>query len=251
MRDIVRYQLLVDLLHGEVVDLTALDKELEQDFVETRDVRGLGEVALPSVPIDLGIVITEIYDGEFSDGGEAFKAFVRAGHLQTLISFTWEEDGADPFESSLEILTIGERSYLTLSPDESSDQEWEAFVSIDDATPDSWEALIVDLCAENGDGYGMEIFSSLPTRVDTVAIAPRYVLSCFYSYLEADESRSPGAWLASAEYLPGPLQSNVSLGEAARRLVADDTKQNRFSYISSYVAAVYNDPSQELAVVAS
>lgn len=233
------------------MDLTALGKELEQDFVETRDVKGLGEVTLPSVPIDLGILVTDVYEGEFTDGGEAFNAFLRGGHLQTLISFTWEEDGADAFESSLEILTIGTRAYLTISPDEPSDQEWEAFAAVDDATPDSWEALIVDLCRENGNEYAMELFSSLPTRVDTVAIAPRFILSCFYSYLEWDEARSPGAWLASAEYLPGPLQNNVSVGEAARRLVAEDTKQNRFSYVSTYVAAVYNDPSAELAVVAS
>lgn len=233
------------------MDLTALGKELEQDFVDTRDVKGLGEVLLPSVPIDLGILILDVYDGEFTDGAEAFKAFLRGGHLQTLISFTWEEDGADPFESSLEILTIGARSYLTISPDEPSDQEWEAFAAIDDATPDSWEALMVDLCRENGQEYGMELFSSLPTRVDTVAVSPRHILSCFFSYLEWDEARSPGAWLASAEYLPGPLQNNVSVGDAAQRLVAEDTRQHRFAYVSTYVAAVYNDPSQELAAVAA
>ena len=233
------------------MDLTALGEELEHEFVDNRDVPNLGEVWLPGAPVDLGMLILDVFDGEFTDGGEAFNAFLRGGHLQTLISFTWQEDGADAFESSLEILTIGERSYLTISPDEPSDQEWEAFVAVDDATPDSWEALIVDLCRENGNEYSMELFSSLPTRVDTVAIAPRYILSCFYSYLQWDESRSPGAWLASAEYLPGPLANNVSVGEAARRLVAEDTKQNRFSYVSTYVAAVYNDPSQELAVVAS
>lgn len=233
------------------MDLTALGRELEEEFVDSRDVANLGEVWLPGAPVDLGNVIMDVYDGEFSDGGEAFKAFLRGGHLQTLISFTWEEDGADPFESSLEILTIGERSYLTISPDEPSDQEWEAFVVVEDATPDAWEALMLDMCRENGEGYSMELFSSLPTRVDTVAIAPRYILQCFYSYLEWDEARSPGAWLTSAEYLPGPLQTNISVGAAAQRLVADDTKQNRFSYVSTYVAAVYNDPSQELAVVAS
>jgi len=233
------------------VDLTALGEELAEEFVDNRDVPNLGEVWLPGAPVDLGNVIMDVYDGEFSDGGEAFKAFLRGGHLQTLISFTWEEDGADPFESSLEILTLGERSYLTISPDEPSDQEWEAFVVVEDATPDSWEALMIDMCSENGEMYSMELFSSLPTRVDTVAIAPRFVLSCFYSYLQWDEARSPGAWLTSAEYLPGPLQSNVSVGEAAKRLVAEDTKQHRFSYLSTYVAAVYNDPSQELAVVAS
>jgi hypothetical protein len=234
-----------------VVDLDALARELEQEFTDQHDVPGLGEVLVPAVPIDLGIVITDIFEGEFDDGTAAFKAFLRAGHLQTLVSFTWEEDGADPFESSLEILTLNERSYLTISPDEPSDQEWEAFVAIDDATPDSWERLLVDLARENGDTFGMELFSSLPTRVDTVAIAPRFILSCFYNYLEWDESRSPGAWLASAEYLPGPLASNISVGDAARRLIADDTRQNRFSYVSTYVAAVYNDPSQELSVVAS
>ncbi len=233
------------------MDLTALGEELAEEFVDSRNVPNLGEVWLPGAPVDLGNVLMDVYDGEFSDGGEAFKAFLRGGHLQTLISFTWEEDGADPFESSLEILTIGERSYLTISPDEPSDQEWEAFVVVEDATPDSWEALILDMCRENGEMYSMELFSSLPTRVDTVAIAPRNILSCFFSYLEWDEARSPGAWLTSAEYLPGPLQSNVSVGEAARRLLAEDTKQHRFSYISTYVAAVYNDPSQELAVVAS
>jgi hypothetical protein len=233
------------------VDLDALARELEQDFSETRDIKGLGEVAMAPVPVDLGILITDLYDGEFEDGHAAFKAFLRAGHLQTLISFTWEEDGAEPFESSLEILTLNERSYLTISPDEPSDQEWEAFVAIDDAVPASWEALLLDLSRENGEAYGMELFSSLPTRVDTVAIAPRYVLSAFYSYLQWDESRSPGAWLASAEYLPGHLARNVSVGEAAQRLIKDDTKQNRFSYVSTYVAAVYHDPSAELTVVAA
>lgn len=233
------------------MDLSALAKELEEEFTEPRDVPGVGEVAVPRVPIDLGMVLLDLLDGEFNDGEEAFKTLARGGHLQTLISFTWEEDGADPFESSLEIITLNERSYLTISPDEPSGQEWEAFVAIDDATPQSWEALLVDMCRDNGVGYGMELFSSLPTRVDTVAIAPRYVLSAFYSYLEWDEGRSPGAWRTSAEYLPGVLKGNVSVSDAARRLLENDTKQNRFSYVSTYVAAVYHDPSQELAVVAS
>jgi len=233
------------------LDLNALAGELEQDFSETRDVTGLGPVAMPPVPVDLGILVTDLFDDEFDDGHAAFRSFLRAGHLQTLISFTWEEDGAEPFESSLEILALGERSYLTISPDEPSDQEWEAFVAIDDAGPDSWEALLVDMARENGEEYGMELFSSLPTRVDTVAIPPRYILSSFYSYLQWDEARSPGAWLAAAEYLPGPLARNVSVGEAAQRLIHDDSKQNRFAFISTYVAAVYNDPSQELTVVAA
>ena len=233
------------------MDLDALARELEQDFTETRDVQGLGEVLTAPVPVDLGILVTDLYEGEFDDGHQAFRGFLRGGYLQTLISFTWEEDGADPFESSLEILTLNGRSYLTISPDEPSDQEWEAFAALDDAAPASWEALLLELSRENGESYGMELFSSLPTRVDTVAIAPRYVLSAFYSYLKWDEARSPGAWLAAAEYLPGPLASNVSVGEAAQRLIREDTKQNRFSFVSTYVAAVYNDPSQELTVVAA
>ncbi len=238
-------------MYGDGLDLSALAAELEQDFTEPRDVPGIGEVLLPPVPTDLGILVLDAMEGEFADGEEAFKAFGRNGHLQTLISFTWEEDGAKPFESALEIITLNERSYLTISPDEPSDQEWEAFVAIDDATPEAWEALILDICRDNGVGYGMELFSSLPTRVDTVAIAPRYILSAFYSYLQWDEGRSPGAWKASAEYLPGVLANNVSVSSAAQKLLADDSKQNRFSYVSTYVAAVYHDPTQELSVVAA
>ena len=233
------------------MDLNALATELEQEFVESRDVPGLGEVATPRVPIDLGIVLTDLFEGEFSDGEDAFRAFARAGHLQTLISFTWEEDGAEPFESSLEIITLDARSYLTISPDDASGQEWEAFVGVDDATPESWEALLSDLCRDNGMSFGMEIFSSLPTRTDSVAIAPRFVLGAFFSYLQWDESRSPGAWRASAEYLPAVLRGNPSVTDAASRLLRDDTKQNRFSFISSYAAAVCHDPAQGLSVVAA
>ena len=238
-------------MHGVVVDLDALAVELEQEFIETRDVPGLGEVTMPRVPIDLGIVLTDLFEGEFTDGQEAFRTFGRAGHLQTLISFTWEEDGADPFESSLEIITLGNRSYLTISPDEASDQEWEVFVAVDDATPESWEALLSELSRDNGMDFGMEIFSSLPTRADTVAIAPRFLLGAFFSYLQWDESRSPGAWQAAAEYLPAVLRGNPSVADAASKLLREDTKQNRFSFISSYVAAVYHDPAQELSVVAA
>lgn len=241
----------VSLMHGDALDLSALGGELEQDFTESRDVPGIGEVWLPPVPTDLGLLILDTIDEDFKDNAEAFRHFERNGLLQTLISFTWEEDGTDPFESSLEIVTVNERSYLTISPDATSDQEWEAFVAIDDATPESWEALLIDLSRDNGVAYGMEIFSSLPTRVDTVAIAPRYILSSFYSYLQWDEERSPGAWQTSAEYLPGVLQSNVSLTNAAAKLLEDDSKQNRFTYVSTYVAAVYHDPSQELSVVAA
>ena len=233
------------------MDLNALAAELEEEFVESRDVPGLGEVATPRVPIDLGMVLTDLFEGEFNDGDEAFKSFLRAGHLQTLISFTWEEDGADPFERSLEIITLDSRSYLTISPDEASAQEWEVFVAVEDATPDSWEALIGDLCRDNGMGYGMEIFSSLPTRADSVAIAPRFVLGAFFSYLQWDESRSPGAWQTAAEYLPAVLRGNPSLSDAADRLLDEDSKRNRFSFISAYVAAAYHDPAQELSVVAA
>jgi hypothetical protein len=233
------------------VDLNALATELDQEFVESRDVPGLGEVVTPRVPIDLGMVLTDLFEGEFRDGEEAFRMFVRAGHLQTLISFTWEEDGAEPFESSLEIITFGSRSYLTISPDEASDQEWEVFVGVDDATPESWEALLAELCRDNGMAFGMEIFSSLPTRTDSVAIAPRFVLAVFFSYLQWDESRSPGAWKVAAEYLPAVLRGNPSVTDAASRLLREDTKQNRFSFISSYVAAVCHDPAQGLSVVAA
>ena len=233
------------------MDLNALARELEQDFIDTRDVPGIGEVLMPPVPVDMGILVMDVFDGEFEDGEAAFQSFLRRGALRTLVSFVWEEDGADPFESSLEILTLGDRSYLTISPDEPSDQEWEAFVALDNAEAGHWEALLVDMARENGSEYGVDLFSSLPTRVDTVALSPRFVLSAFYHYLQWDESRSPGAWMAAAEYLPGPLGRNISLGSAARALVDEDTKQNRFAYVSSYVAAVYNDPSQELAVVAS
>lgn len=233
------------------MNLNALASELEQEFVETQVVPGLGEVATPRVPVDLGILLTDLFEGEFSDGEEAFKLFGRAGHLQTLISFTWEEDGAEPFESSLEIITLGSRSYLTISPDEASGQEWEAFVAVEDATPENWEALLQELARDNGMEFGMEIFSSLPTRADTVAIAPRCVLSVFFSYLQWDESRSPGAWQTAAEYLPAVLRSNPSVTDAAGKLLREDTKQNRFSFISSYVAAVYHDPAQELSVVAA
>jgi hypothetical protein len=99
--------------------------------------------------------------------------------------------------------------------------------------------------------YGMEIFSSLPTRTDSVAIAPRFVLSGFFSYMQWDESRSPGAWRTAAEYLPAVLRGNPSVTEAAARLLSEDTKQNRFSFIGSYVAAVYHDPALGLSVVAA
>ncbi len=233
------------------MDLNALAAELEQEFVESRDVPDLGEVAAPCVPVDLGMVLTDIFESEFSDGEEAFRSFGRAGHLQTLISFTWEEDGADPFESSLEIITLGRRSYLTISPDETSGQEWEAFVAVDDATPESWEAMLSELARDNGMAFGMEIFSSLPTRTDSVAIAPRFVLRSFFSYLQWDESRSPGAWRAAAEYLPAVLRGDPSVTDAATRLLSEDTTKNRFSFISSYVAAVCHDPAQGLSVVAA
>jgi len=233
------------------VDLSKLATELEQDFSESRLIKGVGEVAVPRVPTDLGLLCVDLFEGRIHDESEAFSAAERAGHLQTLVSFTWEEDGASSFESSLEILTFGETSYLTISPDDSSDQDWEAFVAVEDATPEVWRAILVDICKDNGVGYGVELFSSLPTRVETVAIGTKQILACFYSYLAWDESRSPGAWQTSAEYLPEVLAGNVSLQNAAAGLLDEDTTQARFHYVTSYVAAVYRDPAQELAVVAS
>lgn len=233
------------------MDLAELGKELEQDFTENKAIEGVGEILLPAAPIDLGILLGELFEDEFTDGYEAFKQFLRAGHLQTLISFTWEEDDADAFESSLEILTIEGRSYLTISPDEPSDQQWEAFVAMDDATPEAWEKLVLDISRGNGEEYAMEMFSSLPTKVETVAVSARTVMTSFYNYLEWDESRSPGAWQTSAEYLPTAVKSSISVAEAAKELLAEDNKKTRFSYVSTYVAAVYRDPRRELAAVAA
>jgi hypothetical protein len=222
------------------LDLTVLADELSHEFTDLRLEHGGGALYLPATPVDLGYTASEQYPDDLDDRN-AYEVLRPIAPLETLIRFEWNEGSGSTFEVALDMLRVGDRAYITLPPDEAVDQAWEAFVAVHN--PDAVEildALFFDLMWDNGESYGIELFSSLPTRIESSVLGRETVRAGFHLYLDWDETRSRGAWTAAAAHLPDWMRGNEALAGAADALAADDSEANRDHFIEAYIDATYN-----------
>ena len=221
------------------MDLTALASELAPDFSETRLEHAGGVLMVPRAPVDLGYLAMEVYPEDCEDT-TAYEVVGGLAGLQPLITFVWEEDNSRPWTIAIELIHLGDRSYVTLPPDEVVGQPWEAFTAIQhpEAT-EILDALLFDLLWDNGESYGIELFPSLPTRITGGLVDKQTVRAGFHLYLDWDEMRTTGAWIDAAEMLPPGLSGNEILAAAAAALSSEDTENHRDLFVGAYVEAAY------------
>lgn len=221
------------------MDLTAFGDELAQDFTEVRLEHGGGRLIIPRAPVDMSYVASEEYP-EACDDENAYEVFKERGLLQPLITLEWLEDRGTAWNIVLDGLQVGDRLYVSIAPDMDVDQHWDAFVAVEH--PESEEildALLFDLMWDNGESYGIEIMSSLPTAIRTGRLSKNTVRAGLHLYLEWDDTRNPGAWLAAAELLPAALKADDTLAEASKALLNADGDETRDQFIEVYTDLVF------------
>lgn len=221
------------------VDPVALDQELQLELTEVRLQTEHGSLLMPVVPLDMGIVFSDVF--EIHDEDEAFAIAQAELGMQPLVTFEWQEDGAPTFDHSLQALILGERIYISVSPDAPVAQHWEAIAVCDPGSPEMLEAFFLDLASDNGAFYSVDLFSALPTGVVSDFLSQDCIASSFAAYLDWDEARSPGAWRYAAQYIPRSIGAGDDLIIGRMALHKDDNKMTRRGYVTAYANAVYRD----------
>jgi hypothetical protein len=223
------------------MDLAAFGEELAQDFTEVRLEHGGGRLIIPRAPVDMSYIASEQYPDDCDDDN-AYEVFKERGLLQPLIGFEWHEDRGHDWDLDLDSLQVGDRLYVTMAPDVAVDQHWDAFVAVEHPEAEEiLDALLFDLMWDNGESYGIEILSSLPTTITSRRLSKNTVRAGLHLYLEWDDTRNPGAWLAAAELLPSALMADDGLAEASKALLNADGDETRDQFIEAYVDLVLRD----------
>jgi hypothetical protein len=221
------------------MDLAPLVTELAIDFTDLYLEIGETRVWAPPVPVDLGLLCMELFPDDV-DGDNYYEVMTK--HLETrpMITFEWQEDNTAAFRSTIDLFTIEDRTYATVSPDEAAAQEWEAFAAFENYSDEALAPFFIDLMRDNGTRLGLDLMSTLPTWVETKLLAPITIMMGWRAYLDWDEGRSSGAWAATAEYLPSDLQRFPRLVTAARDVTKSNGTTAREEFLASYVAATYD-----------
>jgi hypothetical protein len=224
------------------LDPGVLDAELQQELTEVRLQTEHGRVLMPVVPLDMGIVASDVY--ELHDEDEAYARIRTELGMQPLVTLEWSEDGAPRFDNSLQVLHLGGRAYISVSPDVAVAQHWEAIALCEPGTPEMLEAFFLDLAKDNGATYSVDLYSALPTRVHSGYLSCESIADSFAAYLDWDENRSPGAWTYQVEYLPRSVEKTPDLVIGSMALRKEDNEFSRRRYINAYAAAVYDGQEQ-------
>ena len=221
------------------MDLIPFAEELSLDFEDVRLEHGGGSLLVPDAPVDLAYTASEVYPDQCDDD-TAYEFFQKKKLLSPLIVFEWQEDRGDRWETVIDTITVGKYMFVAIAPDDTVDQQWDAFVAIENHEADEiLDALFFDLLWDNGESYGIELFSSLPTGIITSRVAKGSIRASLHLYLEWDDTRYPGAWLAAAELLPAALKKDNGLAKASKALLNEDSDGTRDGFIEAYADLVY------------
>ena len=221
------------------MDFTEFAAELAQDFTEARFEHAGGTLVLPRAPVDLEYLSVDMFPDE-CDSDSAHSIVGQAAGLQRLITFEWQEDGGQSWSIPIEMMRLGDRVYVTMPPDPIVSQPWEAFVAIDGSeTPEIMDALLFDLLWDNGETYGIELFSSLPTSITSEVLGRETVRAAIHLHLDWDETRTVEAWRDAADLLPQQLLDAKSLAGAAAALASTDSEKNRDRFMQAYVDVAF------------
>jgi hypothetical protein len=183
-------------------------------------------------------VAADVYPDDL-DEDTAYEMIGAAAPRMPIITLRWHEDGAEPFDTTLDLVPIGDLVYVTVSPDYAIEQSWEAIAAFAGYTPAVDAPFFLELMKDNGTRLGLDLLSSLPTTVITKRLEPITVLLAWRLYLKWDEERNQGAWRTAAEYLPSSLRRFSRLEEAAKAVAGGGTPEQQDEFLASYVAATY------------
>ena len=196
-------------------------------------------LVVPRTPVDLEYLSVDMFPDE-CDSDSAHEIVGKAAELRPLIAFEWQEDNTSPWSVPIEYMQFGDRAYVSMPPDPVVGQPWEAFVAIDKpGETEIFDALLFDLLWYNGESYGIELFSSLPTSITSDLLGIETVRAALHLYLDWDESRSNGAWRDAAGLLPDYFLGGETLADAAAALAFADSESNRDQFMAAYVDAAY------------
>jgi hypothetical protein len=222
-----------------LMDLTAFGDELAQDFTDVRLEHGGGRLIVPRAPVDMSYIASEQYPDDCDDDN-AYQVFRERGLLSRLIKFEWQEDRGTAWDLAIDSMLIGDHLYVSMAPDVDVDQQWDAFVAVEHPEADEiLDALLFDLMWDNGESYSIEILSSLPTTITSDRLSKNTVRAGLHLYLEWDDTRNPGAWLAAAELMPSALKADDRLAEASKALLNADGDETRDQFIEAYADLVF------------
>lgn len=220
------------------MDLTPFQDELATWFQTPRlESDGL-VVLLPDAPVDLAAVAFDTLDDLESEEA-SYEVIGKQAGLRPLVTFEWDEGDTAPWRFAIELLPIDNRVYLTTPPDGAIEQAWEAFAVCTDGSNDLYAAVFVDLAMENGESYGIDLFSSLPTTIWSDVINRAVIFASFFRYLDWDEARTPGAWKTASSDLPSAMAENRNLSLAAAAVQRDDIEVNRAMFLATWIAQAY------------
>ncbi len=225
------------------MDFTAFVEDLASEFTTVRLQHGGGELVVPNIPVDLGQLAEDHFPPDVVDERSAYKVLGDAAGMTALITYEWDEEGAPNWQSTLDVLIFGSIAFVTMQPDDDVDQPWEAFVMV--RNPESaevFDALYFDLMWDNGESYGIELFSSLPTSIRSHRLSKESIRAGLHLFVDWDETRAAGAWVNAAAQLPSWMRANARLAAAADALVASDTEANRDTFIEAYADIAYINP---------
>jgi hypothetical protein len=227
------------------LDPAPLDEELRAELTEVRLQTEHGRILMPVVPLDMGIIASDVYG--LDDEDEAFARVKAELGMSPLVTLEWNEDDAPMFDNSLQVLRLGDRAYISISPDAAVAQHWEAIALCEPGTPEMLEAFFLDLGRDNGTTYSVDLYSALPTRVSSDYLSCDAVAASFAAYLDWDEARSPGAWAYACEYLPRSVEKTPDLVIGSMALRKEDNEFARRRYINAYANAVYQPKANAAA----
>ncbi len=221
------------------MDFTEFAAELAHDFTDARFEHAGGTLIVPRAPVDLEYLSADMFPDE-CDSDSAYAVIGRAAELRPLITFEWQEDAGQAWSIPIEMMRLDDRVYVTMPPDPVVSQPWEAFAAIDghEAT-EIMDALLFDLLWDNGEAYGIELFSSLPTSITSEVIGRETVRAAVHLYLDWDETRTGGAWREAAELLPRQLLDGEKMAGAAAALASADSEMNRDRFMEAYVEVAF------------
>ena len=224
------------------MDFTAFVEDLASQFTTVRLRHGGGELVVPDIPVDLGLLAEDHFPPDVVDAHSAYKVLGDAAGMAALITYEWDEEGSPNWQSTLDVLIFGSTAFVTMQPDEDVDQPWEAFVMVrNPEAAEVFDALYFDVMWDNGESYGIELFSSLPTSIRSARLTKETIRAGLHLFVDWDETRAAGAWVNAATQLPSWMRENARLAAAADALAADDTEANRDSFIEAYVEIAYVD----------
>jgi hypothetical protein len=216
------------------LDWHAVDQRIAQAFAQPQRI-GTSNPCTPHAPLLLHEVLVAAATSEDDKDELATYETWPASVLEVLeehfrlepwFSFYWDSFGPMSWISSLQLVKTGERRSLICLVHEEQPAVGLALAEPDD-DPHLMSALFVQLLLENGDGFGVSIFGSLPretTNWKPQLVPADVIKQAYWDWMEWAEATQGSAWVCLEEEIysrtvePDHLQRSRDILETLPRL---------------------------------